>query len=135
MVKGIKKLSPDLHLKKGVHDKAKAPQFEHPIFCLRFLHKDFSLEQCDKNEKAALVEQIYKLSLMTWSEIMMAPRHGIGSEKISRNSIKPSINKNFTEDEAILALRFCGMKPMVGIKRDNIFYILFLDTKFTLYNH
>lgn len=135
MAKGIKKLTPDLHMKKEFHDKVKTPQFEHPIFCLKFLHKEFSLEQCDKNDKSALIDQIYRLSQLTWREIMLAPKHGMGSEKISIDSLKTRLDNNFSEDETILALRFSGKKPMVGIKRDNIFHILFLDTKFTLYKH
>ncbi|MGL4566935.1 MAG: hypothetical protein ACRCU6_00235 [Fusobacteriaceae bacterium] len=135
MTKKIKGINPHLNLKKDPHDKSKPIQFEHPIFCLKFLHKDFSLDQCDKNDKSALVDQIYKLSQMTWKDIMLAPKHGMGSEKISSNSLKATVNGNFSEDETILALRFSGKKPMVGIKRNNIFHILFLDIKFSLYNH
>jgi len=35
---------------------------EPPIFCFRYLDKTHGLDSCDKDEKAALVSTLYKLS-------------------------------------------------------------------------
>jgi hypothetical protein len=64
--------------------------YEHPIFCFRYLHKDYCLNQCTDDEKISLIEQLSRLSGLTWEEIRLAHRHGMGSEKISKDSIKPS---------------------------------------------
>jgi hypothetical protein len=111
------------------------PQFEHPVFCFRYLSKKYGLEQCDKNEKAALIVQLYQLSQMTWTEIKMAGRHGCGSEKINPKSLKASIPNHLSMDVNLYALRFMGFKAFVGYRTDFIFHILYIDTKFNLYNH
>lgn len=41
-----------------------------------------------------------------------------------------------TEDKAnLLAFRFSGKKPMVGYRIRNIFYVLWFDAAFELYDH
>ena len=118
------------------NDKEKSPPiFEHPIFCLKYLHKNFNLDDCTKDEKAALIDTIYLLSQKTWHEIRQAPRHGIGREKINKDSIKASIPAICTEEHNLYAIRFCGMAPFVGIQNQNIFHIIYIDRSFKLYDH
>lgn len=109
--------------------------FNYPVFCLKYIHKDFSLDHCDKSEKAALIERLYKLSTMTWEQIRMADKHGLGTEKINRDSIKAGIPSHVTGDITFYALRFSGKKPIVGYKSDFIFHILYIDRNFALYDH
>ncbi len=109
--------------------------FNYPVFCFKHLHKDYSITQCQKEEKISLVEKLHKLSTMTWEQIRLSPRHGLGSEKISQDSIKVGLPSHVTPDVTFYALRFDGMKPMVGYKSDFIFHIVYLDRDFTLYNH
>jgi hypothetical protein len=121
-------------LKPGFDSKP-YPQFEHPVFCFRYLNKKFGLENCDKNEKASLIEQLHRLSQMTWTEIKMAGRHGLGSEKINPKSLKTSIPLHLSKDVNFYALRFMGLKVFVGYRTDFIFHILYIDTRFNLYSH
>jgi hypothetical protein len=73
---------------------------------------------------------------MSWHEIKNAPKHGLGLEKISRASIKAPIPKHITEDvEYFIALGFSAKAPMVGYRIRNVFHIVWLDSKFTLYDH
>lgn len=72
---------------------------------------------------------------MSWLEIRNAPRHGLGTEKISRDSLKVIVPASITEDVQFLALRFSGMKPMVGFRRNEIFHVVWLDRAFSLFNH
>lgn len=112
------------------------PQQRHPVFCPRYLRKGYGLAECDREEKAALIETLGRLAQLTWSEISAAPRHGMGYEKMSRDAIKGDIFPDFiTEDVTIIALRFSGMKPMVGFRDGIIFRIVWLDRDFTLYEH
>ncbi|PRY46966.1 hypothetical protein CLV58_10130 [Spirosoma oryzae] len=113
-----------------------SPDIKHPVFCFRYLVKGFDLEQCEEYESVALIKHLYNLSQLTWEEIKLAPRHGMGSEKIQRNSIKASIPKFITDDvDYFLALRFQGKKPFVGHRSGSVFHIIWIDNKFTLYNH
>jgi len=72
---------------------------------------------------------------MTWYQIQQAPRHGLGSEKIEYDSIKSTKPDIVTKDSTILALRFSGKKPFVGIRDGSLFHIIWIDNKFNLYKH
>ncbi len=109
------------------------PDQQPPLFSLRYMSKDYSISQCTKDEKAALVDTFYQLSQLTWSQIKASPRHGLGYEKIDRKSIKSSIPVHIKDDVNLIAFRFCGMAPMVGYRDGSVFYIIWLDRDFTLY--
>jgi hypothetical protein len=111
---------------------------DHPCFSFRYIHPDYSLIQCDKKEKNAFIEQLVRLSSLTWSEIRTKPKHGLGSEKIPLHSIKPNIppHFDFTDDvEELLSFRFLSKKPFLGHLRQGILYVIFIDPKMTVYNH
>lgn len=75
------------------------------------------------------------MSQMTWNELHIAPKHGAGSEKISRTAIKRPIPQHITEDVSLLAFRFDGKKPMVGYRSGPTFHIVWFDRNFILYDH
>ena len=112
-----------------------SPEQQPPIFSLRTMSKDFSLDDCTKDEKAAFAATLYKLSKMTWSQIKGSGRHASGYERIQRNAIKPAIPVHITEDVNLIAFRFCAKAPMVGYRDGVIFYVIWLDRAFKLYNH
>jgi len=108
----------------------------HPVFCLQYLEDDYGLNECTRDQQADLAKAMRKRSQMTWRQIWAADRHGLGAEKIARNSIKAPIPKHITEDiDFFIALRFSGKAPMVGYRIKDIFRIIWLDAKFTLYKH
>lgn len=120
-----------LELPEGVDYNKK-----HPIFSLEYLQNGFDLEACTKDQKASLADALRKYSQMTWADIISSHRHKGGQEKIARNSIKAPIPNDITEDiQDFIALRFCGKRPMVGYRVNDIFYIVWLDTNFKLYDH
>lgn len=108
-----------------------------PVFSLIYLSKKYSIEQCTKEEKIAFVQAITKFSSLTWTEILYAPKHGLGSESISQQAIKgDSIPKDIvTDDTKLIALRFSGKAPMVGFRDQNVFHIIWFDRNFDLYDH
>ncbi len=110
--------------------------FKHPVFCFKYLNRDYNLDQCTQDEKIALIEQLVRLSTTTWQDLQLAPRHGLGSEKISKGAIKAGLPSIITEEvESLLAFRFLGRAPFVGLRNRFIFHILYIDRAFTLYNH
>jgi hypothetical protein len=111
-------------------------EIDYPVFCFKYLDRDFHLDRCTTEEKAALANRLFILSQMSWTQIQLAGRHKGGSEKIARSSIRRPVPKPLTEDvEFLLAIRFDGMKPMVGHRRGPIFHVFFLDRDLSLYQH
>ncbi len=106
-----------------------------PLFSLEYLQQNYCLSKCDQEEKAAFADALHKRSKLTWNEIVRADRHGLGSENISQSSITAPIPPHITDDVNLIAMRFNGMAPMVGYRRDAVFYIVWIDRDFTLYPH
>ena len=110
-------------------------QGESPAFCLKYLSGHYCLTKCEQSEQAALAATLHKLCKLTWGDIQQAHRHGAGFETIARHSIKTGIPAAIGEDVRLLAFRFSGKKAMVGFRTGRIFHVVFLDPKFTLYDH
>jgi len=108
---------------------------EKPCFCFQYLHPGFTSSECSDDQKSGLLLTFEKLSGLRWVEIESSPRHGLGSEKIERKSIKPGIPKAVPKEATFLAIRFSGLAPMVGFREKNIFHIVFIDAKFNVYDH
>lgn len=114
----------------------RGPEVTHPVFCFRYIDPNFDLTQCDKDEQAAFISQLRCLSQLDWNVIVTTQRHGMGTEKISRGSISGRIPACVTDDvNDFLAFRFQAKKPFVGIRRNQVFHVLWIDAKFALYKH
>ena len=128
----VRKITPN----KPTNSKSFSTQHEHPIFCLKYLDRNYySLRACTKEEKAAFADTLDRLSQLTWAEISKSHRHGLGYEKIARKSIRATIPAHVKEDVIFIAFRFYGKAPMVGYRENIIFHILWIDRDFTLYQH
>ncbi len=89
-----------------------------------------------REQKACFADAMFRRRELSWQHIKSAPRHGLGFEKIARNSIRASMPKFITEEvKHFLAFRFEGMRAMVGFRDLEIFYVLWFDHDFTLYKH
>jgi len=96
---------------------------------------NYCIPSCDQEQKAAFADSIYNLTQLTWAQIRQQPRHGLGSEKILRHEVKRPIPAHITEDITPLAFRFWGRAPMVGYRMEKVFYVVWLDKNFDLYDH
>ncbi|EJA7721898.1 hypothetical protein RLV03_000378 [Salmonella enterica subsp. enterica serovar Benin] len=106
-----------------------------PTFSFRYLQRGYCIDCCEKNEKAALADTLFRLSSLSWAQIRQSPRHGLGYEKIARSSIKAAIPGHITEDVDFIAFRFCKLAPMVGYRLGGTLYIVWLDREYKLYRH
>ncbi|MCA2017203.1 hypothetical protein LDJ79_13845 [Vibrio tritonius] len=108
-----------------------------PIFSLERLQSgDFCLQSLDQEGKAFFAEAIFRRKDKTWKEIKQMPKHGLGFEKIDRSAITAPIPPFITPDvDHFLAFRFYGKRPMVGYRQNNVFYVLWFDGNFELYDH
>jgi hypothetical protein len=106
-----------------------------PLFGLGYLDSVFSLDACNKDEKAAFADTLAKLSKLTWGEINNSGRHKNGCEIITQDQIRASMPPHITPEINLLAFRFCAKAPMVGYRDGRVFYVIWLDRAFKLYNH
>lgn len=108
-----------------------------PIFSLERLQTGkYCHSHLDKDHKAAFSDAIFKRKGVTWRELTQCGRHGLGFEKILKSSISAAMPSFLTPDEEyLLAFRFKGKAPMVGYRVKDVFYVLWFDRDFTLYNH
>lgn len=134
------------HIKKPAFNKGahiapplEPPNFDSkpPVFSLeKIVNSKYCLSQLNQEDKASFADAIFRRKNLPWIEIKKADRHGLGTEKIARGSIKAEIPKFITDDvDHFLAFRFHGKKPMVGYRNRDIFYVLWFDHDFTLYDH
>lgn len=80
-------------------------------------------------------DKLRRLSQLTWAQIRLQDRHGLGTEKLAQDQVRCRIPTKLTSDTYLLAFRFSGMKSMVGYKDGAIFHIIAFDRNFTLYDH
>lgn len=115
---------------QGTPDYNKQP----PIFSLeKVLGGCYCFSGLDSKNKACFADAIYRRRGMTWGEILRADRHGLGTEKISESAINAALPDMVGVQ--YLALRYNGKRPMVGYRQKNIFFVLWFDHDFTLYDH
>lgn len=107
---------------------------EPPAFCLRYIVPKYCLTLCNDEQKVAFAQRLYELSRLTWVELRNAGKKG-GTEVLPQSVIREAIPNCITPDLKLIAFRFWGKAPMVGFRDGRTFYIVWLDTKFTLYDH
>lgn len=108
-----------------------------PLFSLeRVQPGEYCFSSMNADGKSFFGDAIFRRRALSWTEIKKAGRHGLGFEKIARGSIKAPIPVFIKEDvDHFLAFRFNGMKPMVGFRVRDIFYVLWFDHNYSLYDH
>lgn len=108
-----------------------------PIFSLEKLQPGkYCLSALDQENRAMFADSIFRRRNLTWNEIKRADRHGLGTEKIAKGSINAPTPKFITEEvDSYIAFRYHGLRPMVGYRLRDIFYVLWFDSDFTLYKH
>jgi hypothetical protein len=95
--------------------------------------KKFCLSLCEKNERASFADKLLMLSKMTWAEIKLAPRHGLGHEIIEQ--LRGKLPDAAPTGAHALAFRFFKKAPMVGFRSGSVFYVVWFDREFKLYKH
>jgi len=127
--------------KKGRRISAETSKINYderpPVFSLERLQKGrYCLQSMDVDGKSSFADSIFRRKNTTWKDIKKADKHGLGFEKIAKNSIKAAKPACITEDlDDYLSFRFSGKKPMVGYRKQDVFYVLWFDHDFTLYKH
>ena len=113
--------------------KEERPSFSHRYICLG----QHCIKKCDLKEFKSLSDKLRMLSDLEWKQIESSPFKGNGREIISRKSLKREIPATVPADAPILIFQFGGSKTgrMAGYRDGAVFHILFIETKFDLYDH
>lgn len=110
-------------------------QLNHPVFCFRNIHRNWSIEHCQTQEQADFINRLFQLSQMTWHQIQFAGKENRGSEKFDINSLKAPLPANITEEVSLLGIKFSGNKRMIGYRTGFIFHVVFINHNHKLYKH
>lgn len=95
-----------------------------------------SFNCCQDDDRLSLAKRIFMLSRESWRTIRGASNKGFGSEEIPRKQIKRAVPPSVTEDvDFFHSLHYSGHKRFIGYKVGQIFYVLWVDHNFKVYNH
>jgi hypothetical protein len=119
-------------------DKQSIVNENYPLFCFKYL-SDRSIKKCkDFDFFINFILRLKELSNVGWHKIRESGRHHYGMEPIPTRDIIPQLPDFITPDITHLHV-FRATRdnlPFIGLQVDNIFRILFIETKFgDIYNH
>lgn len=125
---------------KAAQNKIKVPTendivLDYPVFCFRHLQ---DVPGQDHKFYYDFIERLRKISVLTWSQIGVAPRHGFGTEKMPIEQIKPQLPKFVTPDiESLIVFRANGdNRPFLGLRRGIVFHVILIEEQFgDVYDH
>ncbi|MDR3238034.1 MAG: hypothetical protein LBT84_05985 [Spirochaetia bacterium] len=126
---------------KNVKDRVtevNTTSIEYPVFGFKYINKELHPDKIDPENQKALLNQLCKLSELTWNQIISAPRHGLGTEDVRQEDLNFSLPAHIANDVRIIALRYSGKLAMVGYRSNgNVFHILGVDMDFnrSCYKH
>jgi hypothetical protein len=92
----------------------------------------------DGNDCSCLGRKIVQITQLTWREAFGAPRHKNGCEKLPRVEIKKQPHPRAPKDQFYYVFRLGGggiNRTIVGTRKGDIFYPLWIDPQGALYDH
>jgi hypothetical protein len=117
---------------------AKGGDGPRPVFSHRYITNGaYCLKRCSIEQFRHLADKLRMLSNLEWKQIDSSPRETNGYEMLPVAQLAERPPSPFDKAEAVMIFRFGGAKGgrMAGVKKDEKFYILFVDHDFTLYDH
>lgn len=110
---------------------------DYPVFSLSHLMTGYSVNDCNKEQKAHFISKLAKMAHQTWDDLENSSHwSGAGFEKIAKESFKVSLPKIITEDvQKLYVMRFKEEYRMIGNRSDNVYYITHIELDKSAYNH
>lgn len=107
-----------------------------PKFCLAHLVSGYNLDPLDKPAQAAFAIALQKRSSLTWGQIMLIDRHGLGYEFLPVDKFKCPPPHRFEGTEKFMVFRYHGKLPMAGVRIRDTFHVLWIERQYgELYDH
>lgn len=129
---------PAVETKQLGYDEPRNFDDESPVFCLRHLHTDFSVRSASlsPDKRADFAMQLEKLSSLQWKQIKLAPRHGLGFERLPVKQLEMTMPPAFQDEESVFVFRYSGKLPMAGVRRGATLHLVAIEPEFgVLYDH
>jgi hypothetical protein len=115
----------------SVNDTFPKFSFEHCFNASR------SISKTDKKAKLAVIDKLITLSQMTWQAIKNLGKEQ-GFEKIPKSSFNslPNVPAKFEKETKVVVFRLPKkLGRLIGYIEGNIFFVVWIDTKFDMYDH
>lgn len=120
-------------------DLCKTSDSDYVVFSFMYLQKNYGLDhkRLTKNHKIQLLNKLVKITSVTWLQLELKNKRDGGLERISKKCFKKPLPSVITDDiDKLCVLRFASQEcRLIGFRRGNIFYILFIDPDLSLYDH
>lgn len=116
----------------------KKAEADRPWFSHRYITSgSYCLKKCSLEQFRSFADKLRMLSSLEWKQIDSSPRETNGYEMLPVGQLKESPPAPFDQDGALMVFRFGGAKGgrMVGARRGERFFVLFIDRDFTFYDH
>lgn len=109
---------------------------EHPKFCFRHVQDGFDPKNLPSGRQIDLILQLQTLASLSWQQIKLAPRQGLGTEFIPKGQIRAPRPVAFEEEAKFMFFRYSGKLPMGGVRVRDVFHVLWIAKDFSeLYDH
>jgi hypothetical protein len=106
---------------------------QRPLFSFYHLEDGFRVSDCQARDRGDFAVRLEELSQLTWTQIILAPRQGLGAETIKRESIRVRVPSDLTRDLRIIAFRFGSGARIVGYREDRVFHVIWVDPNHRVY--
>jgi hypothetical protein len=107
----------------------------YPILCLRHLQDEFGIDNLDPDHCREFLRKWHKRAVLTWTDLIQHPKHGLGSENLPKSKFKPAIPEQL-EQAKYMFFRHSGNMPFAGFRSGDVFHVLWIEAKYnTLYEH
>ena len=110
---------------------------DYVLVSFQYLQKGYDLDDKSftKDHRANLLSKLVLITQSTWTTLLMTSKRS-GFEMIERAKTELS-PRGVTDDvKKFIVARFSSQKcRLIGFRRDNVFFILYIDAKLTAYKH
>lgn len=107
-----------------------------PVFCLHHLQKNFDVSSLSKDQRAAFAMTLQDRAKLTWQDMIQSGRHKMGFELLPSDAISAPVPPAYQDAEKFMVLRYFGKLPMVGVRANEVFHVLWIAKNFNeLYDH
>lgn len=91
------------------------------------------ISNCDKKERANIIDTLLRLSQKIWKSISSEPKTGLGYEMIPQHRFKRPIPSVITPDVAVLVFRYSQAGRIAGFRVKDIYHVVMVGGD--LYSH
>lgn len=107
----------------------------YPLLSLRHLRNGYGVEDLSDNQRSEFLLKWAKRAEITWKDLGLHQRHGLGYEQLPKKQIK-KVAPDHLAQEKYMVMRHEDNLPFVGFKAGDIFYALWIEARYgDVYKH